>query len=338
MEPPADPTVKTIKDLRHLEGLPAEFTSKVDLILCVRQGAWNLGFPVHKSIISAHSPVLCEAILDLQPPEDQADAQSSELLRLPLVDDNCSAVRAALSSMYESCTWATRSAKARQNGDNLWEASDCVEHIRFAHKYAMNKTLQLQQKTLVHYLCKLCTSETVYSHSPDCAFIFKCIGLAEELVLNEVLQACEAVIVANFEAFRQPQTLAIKLGPSSMLAIATAVFQGQQQVMANTRSARDIYAQQVETFVKINGTLNRKMWCPECKQGMRIELDRQNSDSGSDGDSDSSNGASYSRRLHGRVITHLTPGSQCKWPHTAFKVQGPKITDIQKWIADAHQS
>ena len=46
------------KDDQHLQGVATQFVSSVDLLLCARDDKLLFGFPVHRVIMLAHSPVL----------------------------------------------------------------------------------------------------------------------------------------------------------------------------------------------------------------------------------------------------------------------------------------
>ena len=90
------------EDLQHLQGLPPLFRDAFDTVLCVAEQDDMIGFPVHRAIIAAHSPILHNVLLDL----DTSDAQQQALLKqcqIPTMEDDCTAVRAILACMYSHC-------------------------------------------------------------------------------------------------------------------------------------------------------------------------------------------------------------------------------------------
>lgn len=75
------------EDSQHLQGLPLLFVSQADLLLCVKDGDQTTGFLAHTYILSAHLPVLAQML------ESTINNSQEQLPRLPMIDDDCSAVR-----------------------------------------------------------------------------------------------------------------------------------------------------------------------------------------------------------------------------------------------------
>ena len=88
-------------ETQHLQDLPEIFITKLDLILTARDRSQQVRFPVHQIMIAQHSLVLSSVRDKAQLNEKYFTAQN-----IPMVDDSCSTIRAALAFMYNSPTRA----------------------------------------------------------------------------------------------------------------------------------------------------------------------------------------------------------------------------------------
>ena len=167
------------KDDRHLQGLAAQFVSSVDLLLCAWDGKAMFGFPVHRVIILAHSPVLSELLEDLSGAEQNASRQKT-MPRIPMTGDSCTAIRAALDCIYGSYPSASKgSSMSALLG--LQDAAACARNMVFPHKYGMTLVLTFQEEKVIPVL-RRALDRWIFDQRPDddsFAHIVECASMAE---------------------------------------------------------------------------------------------------------------------------------------------------------------
>lgn len=226
------------KDTQHLESLSPRFASQVDIMLCCRDGQRKVAYPAHKTILSAHSPVLSKILEQLQPTSDNVKQQSARLFQLPMVDDDCAAIRSALHFVY---AWlpSEQATPYTLLEANLKTTSSSPEIMVFAHKYGMSNVLLAQEAALLRGLHKIdfCTQpkSRVPSHQlfqQKHTHILECAAIAETCGCNTLLTFCEAIIAVHFHVYQQkPDVLTSKLSTSRMYMICQGVLEHQQQFL-----------------------------------------------------------------------------------------------------------
>lgn len=169
-------------DDQHLQGLATQFVSSVDLLLCARDDKLMFGFPVHRVIMLAHSPVLSNLSEDL-PELDHRESRQQTMPRVPMTDDSCTAIRAALSCIYGSYPSSEGVSRAGSVSAALplQKAAAQAQNMILPHKYGMTKVLACQEEALIPVL-KQALNTTIYSDtSCDAHFnpIVDCAAVAE---------------------------------------------------------------------------------------------------------------------------------------------------------------
>lgn len=287
-------------------------------------------FPVHQTVIAAHSTVLRKALVDFRPPETEKQVQSTGCPRLPLFGDSCTAVQAALKCMYEIGIPAQKNTEGqpRPRAVTLREALELADHILFTHKYEVIQDMHFQQDTLLLYIRQLHTNDRIYQLSPDLDVVFKCIALAERCGLTEILQACLAVIASNFTVslYRQTGLLSQTLTTPSLLATVSAAVQCQKQLAANVSNAVEDYTSQMEAFLVQHAERYKEMQCPKCQQA--VKLVRKNKTTQGD------NGPPE-RHLEHAVYDFDT---KCVWPYHMLTISPVKGAEVEDFVTSAYQS
>ena len=240
------------EDTQHLEGLSPSFTSQVDVMLCCRDGQRKVAFPSHKTILSAHSPILSKILEELQPTSDDVKRQPERLPQLPMVSDDCAALRSALQFVY---AWVPSDQDTPYTllEANLNTTSTSPEIMMFAHKYGMSSVLLAQEAATVQGLHDLifCTQHRQQSGgcsmSPDLSpanqlfqqkhtQILECTAIAARCGCNTLLTFCEACIVVHFHIFQQkPDVLTGRLSTASMYMISQGLLEHQQHFLLAIR-------------------------------------------------------------------------------------------------------
>lgn len=212
--------VELQEDVQHLAKQPQILVSSVDLLLVVQQGTNSLGFPVHKAVIALHSPVLAQILDDLSKEESRHD---DGLLRLPMPDDSCSAIRLALAYMYHP-----------QGPDtpppNVFDTSDLVDRsalLQLCHKYEMVKITMLLEADVLKPLYTMLEDSPEgddYSY-PLVQKVLAFMAIAEVCELTGALVVCEAFLIAHFKSGdKEHQLIQAELSASSMSRIAEYFF------------------------------------------------------------------------------------------------------------------
>ena len=256
------------EDTQHLQGLPLLFVSQADLLLCVKDGDQTTGFLAHRSVLTAHSPVLGE-MLGLSFNNSQ-----ERLPYLPMVGDDCSAVRSALACIYSQSARADGTPRGDCTSPNNSLAAAAVQAslLRLCHKYSMTGVAQLQSEALMEPLRK-CANEANDVSQEQIALVLDCAAAAEDCGLGAMLELCEEIIITNFPGFAQYQALTSKLSSASMLRIAQGRLNLQYDGISDMRRALRSCVEEAKTLSEL---VNRKVYqmpgwmekfqvsCPRC--------------------------------------------------------------------------
>lgn len=191
------------EDLQHLQGLPPLLAEQADLNLCCKENAHEVVFPVHRVIISAHSPVLSKALTDLR--SSAVDAGLGSKMQLPMIGDSVTAVREVLFLMYRWFTSDTATPRTLLECNSGFMLSD-AKNLILAHKYSMNSILLAQEEAILDGIREVMFegAESVEdSYSQYCSRILEYTSVAEQCGCITLLTFCEAWLVAHFHYVRQ---------------------------------------------------------------------------------------------------------------------------------------
>lgn len=216
-------------DRQHLQGVSPQLALQADLLLCATDGSQSVCFPVHKLVLSAHSPVLSDIFATLT-----AHTDKTGLPRLSMQEDNIAAVRNALAHIYHvfdlpsDHSSATPSMPALSLGDLPAYAS----YMEFCDKYDMaivaQALLARSMPVLRNYLHAASLETT------DLTKILDCTAAAHAYKLVPMLAMCEAIIIKHFPAFAcNCETMTSKLSNASMLSIAKGLSKLKEQLYAD---------------------------------------------------------------------------------------------------------
>ena len=187
------------KDMQHLHGLPNMVASTVDMVLTAAEGEHQTDFPVHQVIVARHSPVLCSMLEELQSGDIKQSASQQKPLCLPMVGDSCSAIRAALTTMYRSEQRTVNSIETEQeNFLSLGMIPVQASLTEFAHKYGMTEVLIAQEAALLQPFYDIADG---HLRQDVCLKILVCAAAAVKYKLDALLSMCEAHLITHFQCF-----------------------------------------------------------------------------------------------------------------------------------------
>lgn len=192
----------------------------VDLVLLGREGKRFVGFPVHRAVIAVHSSILDRAVHDLY---DDDDCQP---MRLPMIDDSCPAIRAALAHVYNSRNVHEKNSMERSLDDIVNSCS----LLDLCHKYGIDSVIQQQEAVLLHPLYKalarFCDKPRYNVTTSEMAEVLpKVVTLVvvfEKCKLKALVALCDAFMVIHFRHHQSAIKAALKAQASgnSMYEIA----------------------------------------------------------------------------------------------------------------------
>ena len=245
------------EDTQHLQGLPSLVASQVDLVLCVKDGDSTIGFPVHKILLSLHSPILSKVVEQLQPTADLCGKAPS----LPMVGDICAAVRSAVTFMYR---WISSDEDTPQTllTANLGKSLPNANDMLLSHKYGMSNILLSQEDAVLEGLHRT-IFEPVYTtdqpYTSQHAKILDTAEIAERCGCSTLLTFCEASIIAHFHVYLKKQdVLNSKLTTASMLRIAQGVakysMEWQRRLQGSTSTTSGSFS------------------CPVCRKALTLSI------------------------------------------------------------------
>lgn len=253
------------EDRQHLQGIPTHFASQTDLLLTVQDGTETIGFPVHKTLVSAHSPVLSEMLDSLVHKQEQ-----TQLPRLTMMDDSCAALRSALQCIYEG--YHTTEATAHPKpAPQLSTAATHISNMKFLDKYNMAKVAQMQTEAFMAPLRGL-VQHTIVSEE-EVAHILDCAAAAQACELELVLALCEAIIIAHYPTFAlQHLLMTSKLLPPTIFRVAQGYIQLLQNAMSDMTAVMGESVDETKLFtVRMNGYIRHRTrdsevsnCCPRC--------------------------------------------------------------------------
>ena len=285
------------QDVHHLTALKPSFASEVDVVLCAFDGDRVVGFPVHKAVISQYSPVLSQALQDLF--ETSRPDKAQHLQRLPMIDDDCSAIRSMLACVYGCCTY-TGTPRACKSAPKVSLADSKMipihaNKMRLPHKYSMTQILVAQEKSLLPALEHLADTPSPARFGQQHALILETAIVAEACRTPQLLAVCEAFVVQNFEAYTKKGPAQIsKLSKASLIRIA----QTMDSALSETQEALELSASEAQKFIKAN--FEPGMTCPRCNRQLSLSK-KQN-------------------------IIHQY--RSCTWPTDSSDIEGPSLTEI----------
>lgn len=208
------------EDRDHLQGVSPQLAAQADMLLCVTQGSHTVELPVHKTILTAHSPVLSDAIestLGSKAPQDS-------LPRLPLYGNDILAVHSALAHIYQGYILPDESAQVKSLLPviSFKDLPVYIKHMSFFDKYSMTIVAQTQLESLMPILRRCLQARQL--NSADAATVLECAASAQNSKLAKLVPMvalCDAIIIRRFSVFAcQQELMTSKLFTTSMLSIA----------------------------------------------------------------------------------------------------------------------
>lgn len=172
----------------------------VDLILLGREGKRFVGFPVHGAVIAVHSPILDRAVHDLY---DDKASQLTQLPRLPMTEDSCPAIRAALAGMYHCHAPSENDSRHSMEVDDIVASCELLE---LCHKYDMDSIMRQHEAMLLdplyRHLNKMQSPSTLTNVKKMAVLlptVTTMIVIVEKCGLKALLTICEAFMIVHFE-------------------------------------------------------------------------------------------------------------------------------------------
>lgn len=212
------------EDRQHLQGVSPQLAAHADLLLCTAEfSGMMVGFPVHKMVLTAHSPVLSDAI-----ESTLSEGANDGLPRLPLDGDDDLAVRSALACIYHDYVLPSGASSTRRSMPDisLSDAPTHVSHMKLYDKYSMAIVAQTQQ----HALMKTLRPYMQHGHltNADTAAIVECASGAQGCNAVPLLALCESIMIRHFSDFTcQYELMTSKLSPACLLSISRGLFKLQ---------------------------------------------------------------------------------------------------------------
>ena len=203
-------------DVNHLARLSPAFASTVDLLLCVNDGKTAVELPAHRTVLSGHSPVMCDLLHSLKPNGTQDEKDSSNSLRVPMVGDTLLEVQTLLDMVYSSFAAAPQRPVEHQ-----------LMAITVAHKYGMTQLVADMEVKLISRIESACTAEHKrWSNDGDwksdlgCTLAVAFAAAGNKCNLKNMMAHSEAYIVQHFQDFQFRQVIENKLSSHSLFRIA----------------------------------------------------------------------------------------------------------------------
>lgn len=269
-----------VEDTQHLSTLGLTFVSKVNLVLCVKDGERLAGLPVHSDVLSGISPVLSQILDDLQQRSDVLQQQEHSPPRLPLVDDKCCGVRAVLGHVYQSFPHTDGSKVSLESTISLDQLPEHAEFILFCHKYGMTTLLMALEADWKGRLEVLLDNSQV-----DLEKILPFAEAAENCECFELLNLCEAHGASDRGSI-QLWLLTSKLSKASLCRIHQGVvYRHERRVQAMTE-ALNTSVEEAQAICK--NEYHAGMLCPRC--GYLMDFSKK------------------------KNVVHKDRNSHCRWP------------------------
>ena len=291
-----------LEDVQHLESLDPSFVCQIDLVLCAQDGSNVLEFPVHSAIISSHSPILCRVLNDLH-----ETGNKQQRLRLPMVDDDCSAVRRVLACVYgrlphAGSQGAPTVASATVSLDSLETVQAYGKKMRLAHKYGMVGILEEQETSLMPALYTLVGT----AHSGAVvdtlqkAMVLEIAIFAEDCRCAQILAVSEAFFVKHFEYLAPDLASSSRMSSAGLVRIAQGI-----NIVGADRISKLRGALSTEAQVFSRSRYAKGMICPRCNRPLDRSIKRN--------------------------IVHFDRSSNCKWPTARdFSLPELSVTEISQ--------
>ena len=241
------------EDVAHLEGLDPSFACTVNLVLSAQDKDQTVKFPVHKDVVSGHSPILCQFIGEL-PPADKSTPH------LPLVGDGSLAVHDVLAHMYAPFRTSKQTASTAASPVSLADWSVVLDRLRLAHKYSMFSIGVAQEKSLMVPLSKLVNGPY---HERSSALVLQIATVAQECKCQTILASCEAFVVKHFQAYAaacQPEVVS-KMSPASLFRISQGLMQLHEAAMRSAEQEYNMCAREAQACSQ-----KRVDACPTCSE------------------------------------------------------------------------
>ena len=292
------------EDRAHLQGLDTTFAGNVNLILCAKDQERVIGFPVHKDIISAHSPVLCQIMGELT-------TSCSNPQQLPMVDDSCSAIRDILARIYGAFGHTSKQSVpsvACSFSSKHWSVT--ANTLRLCHKYAMIKLESALEESLVQPLTQyLRRWPSTQQHN----MVLEIASVAEECNRNSLLVLCEAYVVKYFAYYESKPNAMSKLSSASMFRISSGLSRHHPETM---RAVNKALAASV-TEAKYSSRKYCGTTCPRCRETV-VQL---------------------AKNADHRHIKHKHHPVSCTWPEThSFQQPSVKVVSTAAYLASLQKA
>lgn len=261
------------QDRDHLQGLDSTFALTADVVLYADAGKNCLtGFPVHREIISAQSPV----IFQLLEAERSNGVSEQQPLRLPLSNDrdnlySNSAMRAAVSYLYSQSCGGSQPCGLRVDLQLLPTHAECM---RLFHHYGMENTLMALDKDLQGPLEQLVkTDVTTFSSCHLDEFVKFAID-AEDCGCMSILKVCEALITCKCLDHQTTLRCAVGCGLSqaSTVRVHEALYAARTRSQSQTVQAmmEALRTSADEAQAQCNELYYHGMCCPRCDRRLKI--------------------------------------------------------------------
>ena len=280
-------------DVAHFEGLDPTFASTVNLVLSVRDKDLTVKFPVHKDVISGHSPILCQFIKELP-------AANNTTPHLPMVGDSYSAVHDILACIYGPFHPSRNPAYTKPDSISLADWPIQVNNLYLAHKYGMLSILMAQEESLMLALIGLV--DGLYTVERG-SVVMDIAIVAKACRCKRMLASCETFVVKHFESFAdfQRQEVLSKLSPASLFRVSQGLIHHLRTTVSFADTALFATATEATTCSSKFAIGDA---CPRCSQ----PLERPHS-------------------ITQRNVVHRDRQSSCKWPQEQYWARPDMDTD-----------
>lgn len=241
----------------HLQGLAPAFASDVDTVLCLSNGGTAVEFPVHSTVLSAESPVICSLLQSLscrQADTEQTDI-TSQKLRMPMFGDTQQGVQDVLAVTYLPFASDRTAALSRAS------SSESHHAIVIAHKYGMTQLVTSLESTLVDRIKTAYATEQASAAAPghvstlpttvlDAQAAIAYAAAADKCQLKYLLAYSEAYIVQHFHENQfQDKQLGHQLSGQSFFRIAKALANRHASESRQMLAAVSAAATEAETAI-----------------------------------------------------------------------------------------
>lgn len=246
----------------HEQGVSSQFAGQADLLLCATDGSQSVCFPVHKLVLSAHSPVLSDIFATLTHNSDK-----NHLPRLNMQEENIAAVRNALTHIYHAFVLPSEHSSARSSVPalSLDDLPAYASYVEFCDKYDMSIVAQALLERLMPVLRNYL--HVAWVDEADLSKILDCTVAAHVYKLVPLLAICEAIIIKHIPAFAcNSEMMTSKLSNASMLNIA----KGLSLLKEEMHSDMVRYDAKVQDIV--SHCVPGPFALPSCQEGLRTEF------------------------------------------------------------------